>query len=234
MANMHDKVAIVTGASRGIGLAIASELASQGYSLGIIARTLADIEKTASDLQKQFPNIKVITAAFDVTDGESTSDFVGSVCTELGNVSVLVNNAGDYRAGTSTIPHGEIQKMMDVNFHAATRFIQAALPYMKKSGKGYIFNIASICGVEAFADVGAYNASKFALVGYSSALSQELAPLGIKVTALCPGWVNTRQAVTAPLKPEEMIQPNDIALTVRYLLSLGPTASVREVVIHSK
>ncbi|MDD5363629.1 MAG: SDR family NAD(P)-dependent oxidoreductase [Ignavibacteria bacterium] len=231
---MHDKVAIITGASRGIGLAIASELVSLGYSLGITARTLADIEKAASDLQKQFPNVKVITAAIDVTDAESTSDFVSSVCAELGNVSVLVNNAGDYRAGTSSMPSEEIQKMMDINFHAATRFIQAALPYMKKSVNGYIFNVASICGVEAFSDVGGYNASKFALVGYSSALSQELAPLGIKVTALCPGWVNTRQAVTAPLKPEEMIQPNDIALTVRYLLSLGPTASVREVVIRSK
>jgi NAD(P)-dependent dehydrogenase (short-subunit alcohol dehydrogenase family) len=82
--------------------------------------------------------------------------------------------------------------------------------------------------------VGNYCASKFALVGYSSSLAQELAPVGIKVTALCPDWVNTRQAINAPMKPEEMIQTSDIAATVRYLLSLGRTAAVREIVIHCK
>ncbi|MFZ4592512.1 MAG: SDR family oxidoreductase, partial [Ignavibacteria bacterium] len=76
--------------------------------------------------------------------------------------------------------------------------------------------------------------SKFALVGYSSSLAQELAPMGIKVTAICPSWVNTKQAEGAPIKREEMIQPNDIALTIRYLLTLGKSASIREIEIHCK
>jgi len=231
---MQDNVAIVTGASRGIGLAIATELASQGYSLGIIARTRADIEGVSLDLQKQFPLVRVISGVFDVVDGVSAVDFVRRVCAELGIVSVLVNNAGHYQLGTSSMPMEESQRLMDVNFLAATRFVQAVLPSMKKLGRGYIFNIASLCGVEAFADVGSYSASKFALVGYSSSLAQELAPMGIKVTALCPSWVNTRQAGGAPIKPEEMIQTSDIAVTIRYLLSLGPTASIRKIVIHCK
>lgn len=230
----QDKVAIVTGASRGIGLAIALELAGMGYSLGIISRSKTGIERAAADIRKQFSGLRVIPAAFDAADGESAENFISRMNTELGIVSVLVNNAGDYRKGTSSMTPDELQKLMDVNFLAAARFVRAVLPSMKKSGRGYIFNIASICGVHAFADVGGYSASKFALVGYSSALAQELAPFGIKVTALCPSWVNTQQAAGAPVKPEEMIQPEDIAVTVRYLLSLGPTASIREIVIHCK
>ncbi len=231
---MRDNVAIVTGASRGIGLAIATELAGLGYSLGIVARTKPDIERAAESIRKQYPEVMVIDEAFDVVDGASTKNFVRRVSEELGTVSVLVNNAGDYKTGTSLMPTEETQRMMDVNFLAATRFVQAVLPSMKKSGRGYIFNIASMCGVQAFSDVGNYCASKYALVGYSSSLAQELAATGIKVTAVCPSWVNTRQAEGAPIEPEEMIQTNDIALTIRYLLTLGMSASIREIVIHCK
>jgi len=224
--------AIVTGASRGIGFAAAAELASQGYSLGLMSLTEENIKKAAQDIRSLFPETKVITAAFDVADGASTDEFIRRVNIELGEVAVLVNNAGDYPTGTSDMPTDELQRLMDVNFLAATRFVQGVLPSMKRNGRGYIFNIASICGVEAFADVGGYCASKYALVGYSSSLAQELSSSGIKVTALCPSWVNTEKAGRASLKPEEMIQTNDIALTIRYLLSLGPTASIRELVIH--
>lgn len=231
---VKDKVAIVTGASRGIGLAIAAELAGLGYSLGIVARTKSDIEKAAISLQKQFPNVRIISEAFDVVDGTRVEDFVSHISKELGSITVLVNNAGDYKTGTSFMPVEDTQRMMDVNFLAATRFVQAVLPSMKKSEQGYIFNIASMCGVQAFSDVGNYCASKFALVGYSSSLAQELSSTGIKVTALCPSWVNTKQSEGAPMEPEEMIQTNDIALTIRYLLSLGTSASIREIVIHCK
>lgn len=231
---MQSKVAVITGASRGIGFAIASELASQGYSLGLISRSENEISDAAESLRKSHPFVKIISSAFDVSDSVNTDSFVNSVIAELGNISVLVNNAGDYRTGTSAMPPEETQRMLEVNFLAAARFVQAVLPSMKKTGSGYIFNIASLCGVQAFPDVGNYCASKFALVGYSSSLAQELAPDGIKVTALCPSWVNTKQGENSSLLPEEMIQPEDIALTVRYLLSLGSSASVREVVIHCR
>lgn len=228
------KIAVVTGASRGIGYAIANELACQGYSLGLIALSDKDLEKAKESISKQHPDVKIITEAFDIADGNSATNFIKRINTELGSISVLVNNAGDYPTGTSTMPIDELQRLMDVNFTAAIRFVQGVIPSMKKLGNGYIFNIASICGVEAFPDVGGYCASKFALVGYSTSLAQELAPFGIKVTALCPSWVNTRKASRSSLKPEEMIQPNDIALTIKYLLELGPTATIREIVIHNK
>jgi 3-oxoacyl-[acyl-carrier protein] reductase len=103
---------------------------------------------------------------------------------------------------------------------------------MKKASGGHIINIASICGVEAYPEVGGYCASKFALVGYSEALDQELADFGIKVTAICPSWVTTRMSSRSPVPPELRIQPEDMASTVRYVLSLTAAARVRQVVIH--
>lgn len=230
----QNNVAIVTGASRGIGLAIATELAGMGYSLGLVARSDSDIEIVSQKIQKKYPKIKIINDAFDVTDGISINKFVQRVISELGDVKVLVNNAGGYLRGTSSTPTEELEQLMDVNFIAATRFVKAVLPSMKNFESGYIFNIASLCGVETFADVGSYCASKFALVGYSTSLTQELSSLGIKVTVICPSWVNTQQAIGAPIKPDEMIQPEDLAVTIKYLLNLGPTASIRKIVIHCK
>lgn len=226
------KVALITGASKGIGYAIACELAAQGYSLGITSRSKQEIEEVAAKIKQQYSEVEIITSAFDIADIESSENFVSKVTKELGGISVLVNNAGSYHLGTSEMSVDELRRLIDVNYIAAAGLVRAVLPSMKKSGGGYIFNIASICGVHAFSDVGGYSASKFALVGYSEALSQELAPFGIKVTALCPSWVNTRNAERSGLESEEMIQPEDIALTVRYLLTLGKSASVREIVIH--
>ncbi len=227
-----NKVALVTGASRGIGFAVAKELASLGYSLALISRSQKEIQHASEEIRKIHNNIKIITSSVDVTKSGEPEKFIDKVNTELGNISVLVNNAGYYTKGTSEISDDDQNKLFDTNYFAPARLVKAVLPSMKKNGNGYIFNIASLCGIEAFPDVGVYSASKFALVGYSSALAQELAPLGIKVTAICPSWVNTQIASDSSISPEEMIQPSDIGLTIRYLLELSPSALVREIVIR--
>lgn len=226
------KVAIVTGASRGIGVAVARELAGMGYALGMTARTADALLDAVEVVKKESPGTEVVTGIFDISDDASISTFVGEVHSRLGDVSVLVNNAGQLVRGTSGVSADELRRMLDVNLVAATVFSQAVIPDMKKAKAGHIINVSSICGVEAYPDVGAYCASKFGLVGYSSALDQELAPHGITVTALCPSWVDTRMASHSPLKKEEMISPSDLAVTVRYLLSLSNRAHVREIVIH--
>lgn len=226
------KVAIVTGASRGIGAAVARELAAMGYALGMTARTAEVLHDSVESVQKETPGAEILTGIFDISDDASVRAFVGDVSARLGDVSVLVNNAGQLVHGTSGVSAEELRRLLDVNLVAATVFSQAVIPGMKKSRAGHIVNVSSICGVEAYAEVGAYCASKFGLVGYSSALDQELAPHGIKVTALCPSWVDTRMASHSPLDKEEMIAPSDLAATVRYLLSLSQRAHVREIVIH--
>ena len=106
---------------------------------------------------------------------------------------------------------------------------------MKAQKSGHIFNVASRAGKVGFSGGGAYSASKFGLVGLSESLYRELNPLGIKVTALCPGWVNTEMAVDAgtPLESEQMIQPDDLFRTIEWLLQLSPAACVKEVILES-
>ncbi len=234
MKHTHDKIAIVTGASRGIGLSIAFELASMGYWLGISSRTESDIKAASELILKKYPEIKIIAGAFDLSDSGKAKEFAEQVSKEFGFVSVLINNAGQYISGTSELPSDKLEDMMNINFKSAAYLSQSVIPGMKKNKIGYIINISSICGVEAFQDVGGYVASKFALTGYSDSLAQELEPYGIKVTAICPGWVNTRMSENSRLKPEEMIQPEDIAKSVRYLLEIGKTAFIRKIVINSK
>jgi len=234
MKRTHDKIAIITGASRGIGFSIAKEFASMGYWLGITSRSENEINTSSELILKQFPEIKIITGAFDISDCEKSKGFVKKIIEEFGKVSVLVNNAGEHITGTSELPMNDLQKMMNTNFTTAACLSQEVIPSMKQGKSGYIFNISSICGVEAFSDVGGYVASKFALTGYSDSLAQELEPFGIKVTAICPGWVNTRMAENSRIKPEDMIQPEDIAKTIRFLLEIGKTAFIRKIVINSK
>jgi 3-oxoacyl-[acyl-carrier protein] reductase len=225
-------VAIVTGASRGIGNAIAKDLANQGYSLGLMARVEEDLRAAAREIQLSHPELSVYAMACDLASEEETTKAITTLLDQLGSVSVLVNNAGEYLQGTSTMAPERLRRLLEVNFVAACRLVQAVLPQMKEGRTGYIFNIASICGVEAYPEVGGYCASKFALVGYSEALDQELAPYGIKVTAICPSWVTSRMSSRSPVPPNLRIQPEDMASTVRYLLSLTPSARVRQMVVY--
>ena len=226
------KAALITGASRGIGLAIARELAMLGYSLGLVSRSEKDLETAADLIKVEHPGVEIMTGAFDIADDSKIRSFVGDVIDRFEGLSVMVNNAGELQQGTSQATPETLRRLVEVNLVAATVFAQAVIPAMKSARSGYIVNIASICGVEAFPEWGAYCASKFGLVAYSHALDHELAPYGIKVTALCPSWVNTRLSAHSPVKREEMIQPEDLGATVRYLLSLSAGARVREMVIH--
>jgi short-subunit dehydrogenase len=230
MTNGHS-VAIITGASRGIGEAIANALAEDGFNLAICARSGSEIEATRKSILARNPDVHIVCAALDVQDGAKVQEFVQEA-SSLGPIEILVNNAGLYTHGTSTISSDAFRNMLETNTIAPHLFVQSVIESMKSRRRGYIFNIASICGKETYPDVGAYCASKFALVGYSSALDQEVARFGVKVTALCPSWVNTALAKNSPVPPEERIQPVDLAKTLRYLMTLSPGARVREVTIH--
>ena len=125
--------------------------------------------------------------------------------------------------------------MLDTNLTAQFVFLSAVIPVMKEQKSGYIFNVASRAGKIGFAGSGGYSASKFGLVGLNESLYRELTPLGISVTALCPGWVNTNMAYEAgtTLKGKQMIQPDDLFKTIKWLLSLSPGACVKEVVLET-
>lgn len=224
---MANRIALVTGASRGIGAAVAKGLAEDGFHVGLIARSKLD------DVAKAIRSHGAHAHPFhvEVENADSVQKAIAELLKQEGRIDLLVNNAGMYAQGDIDLPEEDFEKILHVNLLGAVHTLRAVVPVMKKQKSGMIVNIASICGKVGFAKIGAYTASKFGLVGLSESLFRELAPLGIRVTTICPSWVNTQMAAHAPFGGEKMIQPGDILQTIRFLQGLGPQASVREIVI---
>jgi short-subunit dehydrogenase len=226
------KVALVTGASRGIGKAVALGLAETGYQMVLAARAKGDLEVISDEITRK-NGLKPLIFALDITHYDEVNNMISQVQATFNRIDVLVNNAGIYFGGSTELPLNDFKSMLETNLTAQFMILQLVVPIMKRQQSGYIFNVASRSGKVGFQGTGGYCASKFALTGLSESLYRELAPMGIKVTTLCPAWVNTDMAKQAgtELEPEEMIEPADLSETINWLLRLSPGASVKEVVI---
>ncbi|MCR8844584.1 3-ketoacyl-ACP reductase [Paenibacillus sp. SC116] len=209
-----NKVALITGAGKGIGKAIAHALAKEGTNLGLIARTSADLEKLQAELQEQY-GIRVNIATADVANQESVDQAVAALVGELGQVDILINNAGIATFGTLVdMDPKEWERIIQVNLMGTYYVTRAVLPHMISQNSGNIINVASTAGERGFATGSAYNASKFAVMGMTEALMQEVRKFNIRVTALTPSTVNTELATNAGLKigdEDRMMQPEDVA-----------------------
>ncbi|WP_346861783.1 SDR family oxidoreductase [uncultured Draconibacterium sp.] len=229
-----NKIALITGAGKGIGKAIAIGLATLKYQTILIGRNKDNLEDVAAEiLEKSWIEPEVFQ--LDITKQEDVKAAISKIISEFGQIDVLVNNAGIYFDGTTEITNADFTKMLETNVTAQLSVLKEVVPILKKQKSGYIFNIASRSGKVGFEGSGAYSASKFGMVGLSESLYRELNPLGISVTALCPGWVNTEMAYEAgtTLEAKQMIQPEDLFETIKWLLSLSPGACVKEVVIET-
>lgn len=229
-----NKVAIITGASKGIGKAIALGLAKMKYQCILIGRDKSDLEVVTSKIVEE-GGIIPTHIQLDITKSDDVKSAIKTIVSRFGRIDVLVNNAGIYFDGTVDISDEDFSRMLETNLTAQHVILQGVVPILKKQKSGYIFNVASRAGKIGFAGSGAYSASKFALVGLNESLYRELNPLGISVTALCPGWVDTKMAYKAgtTLEGQQMIQPEDIFNTIKWLLSLSPGACVKEVVLET-
>lgn len=225
-----EKVAIVTGASQGIGSAVALGLAEEGYNLVLIARSENKLIEFANQIKKHGVKTKIV--CLDVSNFTAIPKVINEVINEWGRIDILVNNAGIHKPGSAEISLEDFQKLFDVNVKAQLAFIQAVLPVMQKQKQGYIFNIASIAGKTGYAGTGGYASTKFALVGFSESLYREYSSQGIKITAICPSWVDTDMAAGADIPRSKMIRPQDILQTLRWLLSLSPSAFIKEIVLE--
>lgn len=232
------KTAMITGAGSGIGRACALGLADQGYQTILTGRNrsaLAGVAREIKDTQDTGGTPEPFLLAMDITVREKVVSGINTVMDRFGRMDVLVNNAGIYHGGTSTLSMEHFEQQLATNLTAAFSLVKEVVPVMKKQRSGFIFNIASRSGKVGFAESGGYCASKFGLVGFTHSLVRELAEYGIRATAICPGWVATDMAYNAgtPLKGTEMIQPSDIFKTLHWLLELSPETRIKEVVIES-
>lgn len=230
----ENKIAVITGASQGIGRAIALGLAKEGYRCVLLARSQDKLQALSKEIQSIKQALKPDVKVVDVMDENAVIQSIAEICVRWQRIDVLVNNAGLWQKSSLGVTTENIKKLMDTNLIAPYLFINATLPIMKWQGSGYIINISSRSGKIGFAGSGLYSASKFALNGLSESLYKELSAFGIKLTNICPSWVNTTMAMQAgsPLKPEEMIQTQDIAETVRYLLKLPSAVCIKEIILE--
>lgn len=226
--------ALVTGASSGIGLAIARMLAEEGYDLTVVSRTPEKIERAAAELAGH--GVEALPVAANLTDAEQVAAAVEAHRERFGRLDLLVNNAG---MGI----HGEIDgyetKRIDLqlalNLRAVMLFYRDALDLLRIAAAEHrnalVINMSSMLGKQGVAGLSVYSAAKHGVVGFTEAMNAELSGEGIKSCVLCPGYVDTELADYAqnPVPPEEMIRPGDVAETVRALIHLSPNCVIPEI-----
>lgn len=213
-------VALVTGASRGIGKVIALELASLGYDLALVARDAAALAEVIAALPESCGNAVAIPA--DLTQEETYESVVGECVAQLGGLDVLVNCAGLSQAGPfEDVTPEQWDRIFAVNAKAPFFISRAALPYLKESEKPIVINISSVVGFKGYIHQSAYASSKHALTGFTKVFAKEVQPFGIRVHLISPGGVATEMVkqMRPDIKPDELIQPEEIAEIVRFLVT---------------
>lgn len=224
-SSLKGKVAIVTGASRGIGLAIARGLTLEGVNVSMCGRTAPLVERRASELST-IGTARAIGSACDVANTEEAFQLVERTVDAFGRLDVLVNNAGiGIFAPVPDIDPADFRRVIETNIIGVFNMCHAAIPAMKRAGGGYIINISSLAGANAFAGGAAYNASKFGLNGFSEALMQDVRYDGIRVSYVMPGSVSTEFGGRDPGNGSDWkLSPEDVAQAVVDLLRFEPRA----------
>jgi short-subunit dehydrogenase len=221
---------IITGASKGLGLAIADIFAAEGHTLFICSRNAVQLEAARQQLLQYGNEVYALPA--DLSDILQVQAFAG-FCLERGVPYVLVNNAGSFLPGSlRDEANGTLEKMLQANLYSAYHLTKALLPVMIEHRYGHIFNMCSTASVSAYPNGGSYSISKFALYGFSKNLREELKPHQIKVTHLIPGAVYTDSWAGSGVDPERIMQARDIAAMVYAAAQLSPQACVEELVFR--
>nr|WP_231853301.1 SDR family oxidoreductase [Erwinia tasmaniensis] len=219
---MSEKVALITGASRGIGHHLARHFYAQGYHLILVAR---DAQRLAA-LTATFDGQRVQALALDLCDSPAVAQRLRLALARYQHLNVLVNAAGIFRPASTQTPLADFSALLATNVTAIHHLCQLCTPWLLKSAEGRIFNLASVSGVQPYGSIASYAASKHALVGYGRSIARELGMQGIKVTTLCPDVVDTEMAQGSGLEADEMLTTADICRAVDFVMSLSPAAAV--------
>ena len=224
------KVAVITGASRGIGRAIAVALAGQGASLVLAARDREALDETAKNVAKAGGEAMVVPV--EMTDEGSLKNLIRAAGDHFGRIDILVNNAGiTHSAILAETTTADYDRCMAINARGPYILCREAIPWLGKMGRGYIINISSVVGVKGYPLQTAYGASKHALRGMSIALAEELKDENIRVHVICPGGVDTEMVtrVRPDIKKGDLIEPQEIAELVVYLVTHRGNAVMDEI-----
>ncbi len=224
---------VITGASKGIGKAVANAFAAQGANLFLCARNEAVLKQTATELAAEYPSISVKIKAIDLSIKENTQSLGKWVIDSAETIDVLVNNAGTFFPGNVyNEEDGFLEQMINTNLYSAYHLTRTIIPTMLQQKSGHIFNICSIASLNAYPGGGSYGISKFALMGFSKNLRQELQPHNIKVTAVYPGAVMTDSWAGFDNSSNRIMEAEDIAKMIVAATKLSPQAVVEDIVLR--
>jgi short-subunit dehydrogenase len=234
---MAERAAIVTGGSRGIGLALAEVLADEGYGVTVTARKPDTLEQAANALRERGAEVEQVAA--NLTDEESVSAVVARHRETFGRLDVLVNNAG-VGIGAAVDEHQTkyVDMQLDVNLRAIVLFYRECAELLRAAGTEHrnalVVNMASMAGKSPQPWLSVYSATKAAVVAYTTAMNKELNGAGVKSVAFCPGFVDTDMAefVKESIPAEEMLRTSDVAEALRFLLRLSPNCVIPEIVFQ--
>jgi short-subunit dehydrogenase len=234
---MPERAAIVTGASRGIGLALATALAEDGYAVTVTARRPDLLEQSANALRAQGAEVEHVAA--NLADAEAVHAVVTRHREAFGRLDVLVNNAGVGIGGAvdeHQTKHVDLQ--LDVNIRAIVLFYRECAELLRAAGAEHrnalVVNMASMAGKSPQPWLSVYSATKAAVVAYTNAMNKELNPAGIKSVAFCPGFVDTDMSdfVKSSIPAEDMLQTSDITEALRFVLGVSPNCVIPEIVFQ--
>ena len=224
------KVIFLTGASRGIGRAIAIRLASDNHNLVLFSRNTSDLESLQNEIKQSGPDCSTLIIPGDVTNEDAVRNAIQKTVDNYGTIDCVINNAGigSFKR-IDQFSVDEFKLIQDVNLLGTFLVTKFASPVMIESKKGQFINIASVAGLTGFKYGTAYAASKFAMVGFSESLREDLKEFGIAVAVVCPGGVRTGFGGGNPDKMdrEYLLEPDDVARTVQYLVNESETANAK-------
>lgn len=231
MSEEDEKVVLITGAARGIGLAVAKDMGSRGYRLSLGARDKAALEKALGQ-----ENDRLHYAHFDAYDPSSAESWVASAAGRFGRIDALVNNAGlGERVELMEDNDEALDRLWAVNVKAPLRMTRLCMPHLEATGAGRIVNIASMSGKRVRNAFVGYNMTKFAVMGLTHTTRHVAWEKGVRGTAICPSFVRTEMSsYTIKVSPEEMIQPETMASLVRTAIELPNNAAMAEMLVNCR
>ena len=227
------RFAVISGASRGIGRALALALAKDGYDLAVCSRNQSKLDQLSQELRSSHPKTVLHTMACDVSERDSLLAFASQVKQWTPHVDVLINNAGIFLMGNILEEaEGQLENMIQTNLYSAYYLTRALAPAMVDRGSGDIVNICSVASIKSYPGGGSYGISKHAMLGFSRNLREELQSKGIRVMAVLPGAVLTDSWSSSDLPPDRFISPEDLADIVASALRLSPRTVIEDIVIR--
>ncbi len=227
------KVALITGASRGIGKAIALQFAKSDFDLFLCSKNESKLNETQLEIRLHFPSVNVHVCAADLSTESGCSHLVSAFKQQFQHLDVLVNNAGMFLPGTLMEEDSDQMKFqMNLNFFSAYYITKGLWETMKNTPRAHVFNMCSIASVTAYAAGGGYSVSKFALLGFNKSLRLEGMPHGIRVSAVLPGATLTDSWAGVDLPESRFMKPEDVAEVILQAYTMNERSVMEEILIR--